>query len=71
MAVDSEFMELLTEAKNIAGFIPAAEVLKRTLKEFVAKRKAAPRSVKPIEPVHRQAEVSPPKVTETSKVSKT
>ena len=66
VAVDAEFMELLTEAKNIVGFLPAAEVLKRTLKEFVAKRRAPPRSAKPIEPAKRQTEVSPPKVPEIS-----
>ena len=40
---DQEFMGLLNEAKNIVGPIPMAEVLRRSLKEFVNKRNKAPR----------------------------
>jgi len=58
--VDEEFMELLKEAKDIVGVVPSAEIIKRTIKEFIVKRKAAPRSVKPIEPANRQIEVNPP-----------
>lgn len=47
--VDAEFMELLKEAKDIVGFAPSVEVIKRSLKEFVAKRKTEPRKVKVIE----------------------
>jgi len=43
VAVDDEFLELLKEAKDIIGFVPSVEVLKKTLKEFVSRRKAAPR----------------------------
>jgi len=51
--VDSEFMELLKEARDMVGVVPSVEVLKRTLKEFVGKRKAAPRAIKAVkaEPV--------------------
>jgi hypothetical protein len=50
--VDQEFMDLLQEAKDIVGFVPRVEVLKRTLKEFIGRRKAAPRSLaaKTVEP---------------------
>ncbi len=43
--VDVEFMELLKDAKDIVGFAPSVEVIKRTLKEFVAKRKVQPTKV--------------------------
>jgi hypothetical protein len=44
--VDQEFIDLLKEAKDLIGFVPSAEVLKRALKEFVSKRKVIPRVVK-------------------------
>jgi 5-methylcytosine-specific restriction endonuclease McrA len=55
-------MELLKEAKDIVGFLPSAEVLKRTLKEFIAREKAAPRSVKPTKPANRQIQANSPQV---------
>ena len=61
--VDEEFMELLKEAKEIVGVVPSVEVLKRTLKEFVAKRKAAPRRANSIESDNRQTEVEDPCVS--------
>ena len=48
--VDQEFMDLLQEAKEIVGHMPSVEVIKRSLKEFVSRRRAAPRIAKNSEP---------------------
>ena len=43
--VDDDFMQVLNEAKAFTGHVPMVEILKRTLKEFVNRRKTAPRKV--------------------------
>ena len=48
LEVDAEFMELVKEAKDLVGFAPSAEVLKRTLKEYVSKRTEAPKRVRTV-----------------------
>lgn len=42
-------MELLQEAKDIVGFVPSVEVIKKTLREFVRRRKNSVAAPIPIE----------------------
>jgi len=46
VAANDEFNELLNEARSFIGNVPLVEVFKRTLKEFVDRRKKAPRTGK-------------------------
>ena len=46
VAGDEEFMGLYKEVKELVGNVPASEVLKRCMKEFIAKRTVVKRQVK-------------------------
>lgn len=50
MEVDGEFMRLYNEAKEFIGHVPAREVFKRVLSEFVGRRNKLKRTVKVAEP---------------------
>jgi hypothetical protein len=46
MEVDKEFMDLYNQSKALMGHIPAAQVLKRAMKDFVSSKNAAPKNTK-------------------------
>jgi len=62
--VDQEFMDLLQGAKEIVGHMPSVEVIKRSLKEFVSRRRSTPRLAKNSEP--KDLEPNPEKDIEAS-----
>jgi hypothetical protein len=50
MEVNEDFMRLYREAKELIGNLPASEIFRRSLKEFVEKRTTIKRKIVPSEP---------------------